>query len=554
MKPQQITYDICRCYLKDRKKFLRETLWKQLDGFCRSRNFQALASCFDVSVHDVTCAEEARTLLQVEAFFKKNNSFLDPLAARLQAVLSFEEGEQMCADTNTSLDSFCAEHVSDFSLEVQRMSSWIDETLGPFSTFLEKIPKIGYVTSGATATRSRRNALPHLRISKRLVCTPGAAPYLESLSEYFGYGKLGCRLVSENRVAFVPKSWKTERTIACEAEGNVFLQLAFDKYAKTRLRRRGVNLYDQTRNQKLAMEGSVNGELATIDLSMASDTLAYNTVCLLLPREWFAYLRSVRSQYYQLYPLKREAYHKFSSMGNGATFALETLVFAAACSAVGASTYSVYGDDIIIDSDKVERLIALLAFLGFSVNTSKSFTRGPFRESCGVSCWNGLDITPRYIRELDDRKAVICHLVNSMMMISSPLGSLQDYLCQLVADFRLPLVPFSEDSMSGVWVDVHTAYLRKIIRTNTRGRFAWIPRVKAYQPQSRNFRVYDSRALFLWYLGTYGRVRSNGEYVSTRYSTFSHKYVRKWVHWKPVAKGAPETLNWFSELLSRHGP
>ena len=558
MELSKITYDVSRCYLQDRKSKLPADCWNTLHGWIRARDFQRLASCTSHFTLDVTCVEGVRTLHQIEAFFKKNASFAVNLHTRLAAIIAFDEGEQICEETNARLDDYyCSSRVyqtslpsDDFDLpiKIRRAQQYIEKVLGPFPDFLRVIPELIQVTSGATATRSRRKAFPHLKISRRTVCTPGALPYLASLSEFFGYETFRAKLITSNRVAFVPKSWKTERTIACEAEGNMCLQLAFDKYAKRRLRRFGINLSDQTRNQELAKEGSINGKLSTIDLSMASDTLAYNTVALLLPGEWFQYLRSIRSEGYALYPNQDEKYHKFSSMGNGATFSLETLVFAALCSAVGSSAFSVYGDDIIIESELASDLIALLGFFGFVPNTEKSYTTGSFRESCGKSWYKGFDVTPRYIRDVDSRKATLCHVINCMMEISEPFGALEEYVHGLVREHKLPLVPYNEDSMSGVWIHPHFAYEKKLIVTPTRGKHAWIPRFKAYKPLARVNRVYDYRAYVLWFLRNWSRRSTEASDEATRYTTSSHKYVRKWVHWRPVV-GAPENLYWYSENL-----
>jgi hypothetical protein len=556
--------------LQDRKTTLPTTTFNLLLGRLRNRDYGLLATCFTDLALDVTGAEAYRTLLQVQAFFKKNVCFTDPLAARLAALLSFEKGEQLCEATNNRLDDFYfqpsgSKEPLDLELAVKKCQRYIARVLGYHRDFLEELPELIQVTAGATATRSRRRALPFLKVSKRLVCTPGAFPYLDNLSVYFGYGPLGGRLVGKNRVCFVPKSWKTERTIACEAEGNMFLQLAFDKYAKRRLRKVGINLSDQTRNQELAKEGSIYGKFSTVDLSMASDTLGYNVVALLFNEEWFHYLRAIRSQSFEVYPGRKEQYHKFSSMGNGSTFSVETLVFAAACHAVGSNHYSVYGDDIIIERAVVEDLLALLAFLGFVPNIEKTFIDGPFRESCGSHWYEGIDITPRYIAELDNRKATWCHLVNSMMAICDPNGSLIDYLSRLVRDKKLPLIPFNKDSMSGVWITPSSAYAKKLIQM----RQKWIPKVRAYQPTSKkSVKDWSSRSLFLWHLSAKRRVEENdlvpwlmklkyfgnpnsdptykGE--SSRYTTSSHRYRRKWVHWIPVA-GAPDQIHIWSELL-----
>lgn len=555
MDYQKLTYDVSRCYLHDNKRYLPDATFDLILGWIRSRDYQRLAACSTDPVLDLTSPGVTRVVRQISAFFSKNKSFTDPVGSRLAALLSFEEGEKLCEETNHRLDSWYdknSEIPNSIRSKIEKMSVYAEEVLGPFNDFLEQLPELIKVTAGATATRSRRKSIPFLKVNKRIVCTPGAFPFISALSNYFGYGEIQGKLVSENRVVFVPKSWKTDRTIACEAEGNSCLQLAFDKYAKNRLRRIGVDLSDQTRNQRMAKEGSLSGRFATVDLSMASDTLAYNTVRLLLNEKWFNYLRSIRSQYYTMYVGQREAYHKFSSMGNGATFSLETLVFSAACYAVGSKHFSVYGDDIIIETELYDDLLALLAFLGFVPNTSKSFSQGPFRESCGKDWYLGIDVTPIYIRDLDRRKAVMCHLVNSLLTIVEPGGKLIALVKSLVTTLQLPFVPFSESTISGVWLDPHIAYSQGLIKVDKMGSNAWIPRTKAFVASSKLKRDWSMRSLFLWYLGTIRRKDRPIEspFISSRYPTHSHKFVRKWVHWRPVA-GAPEFLFLNSEYLVR---
>jgi len=91
---------------------------------------------------------------------------------------------------------------------------------------------------------------------------------------------------------------------------------------------------------------------------------------------------------------------KFSSMGNGFTFPLETLIFwglAASC-CENNSDASVYGDDIVIPTDKYDLLVEVLQVCGFEVNVGKSYNTGLFRESCGKDYFSGIDVRPTYPR------------------------------------------------------------------------------------------------------------------------------------------------------------
>lgn len=570
MDPQDLTYDICRCYITDLPNgTLPDDILKKLSGWIRSRSIDHLATCTTLSGPALSTLDQYSTLMQIEAFFKKNKSFSDDQRCRSAALLSFERGERICRIANRRLDYYYLQQDRldpDLKEQVSRMERILDSILGEYGTFLEKLPRLVRVTSGATATKSRRKSLPHLRVSKMPYAAPNAAPYLQALSRYFGYGRIRIRETLANRLEFVPKNWKTYRSIACEPEGNVFLQLAFDTYVKGRLRRVGIDLSDQSKNQQLAKEGSLDGRLATIDLSMASDTLAFNAVAWLFPKSWFDYLNAVRS------PRSRgEAsvqYAKFSSMGNGCTFALETLVFYAACRALGSKECSVYGDDIIIESSLVVPLVRLLRFFGFSVNTDKSHFTGPFRESCGANWFQGTDITPVYLRDIDRRKAMMCHLVNTLAGIARPGGTLVDLLLKITFQNGLPFVPFNENTTSGVWVNSPTSRRLKLIRSKN-----WITKFRSYVPVATRGRTSDSRSLFLWYLDTLekGRplyvprgivplekwylkeYRNSSEPYSfvcrTRYTSSSHRFRRKWVHWHSPVVGAPDHLDWWSEAL-----
>ena len=98
---------------------------------------------------------------------------------------------------------------------------------------------------------------------------------------------------------------------------------------------------------------------------------------------------------------------QFSSMGNGFTFPLETLLFYSLARAVlkymhaSAEEWdmlSVYGDDITLPSRCFSLLTEVFTECGFLVNSRKSFSDGPFRESCGADYLRSIDIRPFYVR------------------------------------------------------------------------------------------------------------------------------------------------------------
>jgi hypothetical protein len=560
MQPIDIVYDICRYYISDSHD-VDAALLAKIDGYRRSRNIAALSSCtchFDSALHTII---EFRFLRQIEAFFKKNALFANSTTCKESAKESFLDSERQCSLTNRILkDMVWGLDLIDPCLKSQILSMvrYISNVLGDYNSFASELASLVKVTSGATATRSRRNSLPQYKMSLRPYVTPKAAHLLFSVYQSLGFEKVRFRYVCRNRVELVPKNWKTDRTIACEPEGNLALQLAFDVYAKRRLRLFGINLSDQSANQRLAKHASIHDDFVTVDFKNASNTICFNAISLVFPVEWFAYLDSVRTPAYRGV-FGRGTYAMFSSMGNGATFCIETLIFAAACHAVGSRNFLVYGDDVIIEKEFYEAFIALTRLLGFTINQEKSYSSGPFRESCGGDYFNGVDVTPVYIRDVDTRKASLCHLINSTMSIALINGSLCKYLSCLVQKEKLPLVPYNQSTMSGIWIDPSIARRRGVLfRRNHRDFF------KSYIPVSKKKNFVDSRGYYLWFLRKNSQVLFEQPWNSFRYNlarddtttetssatVFDHAYVRKRVSWFP-ADGMPDHLYWWSEQLAR---
>jgi hypothetical protein len=120
----------------------------------------------------------------------------------------------------------------------------------------------------------------------------------------------------------------------------------------------------------------------------------------------------------------------FSSMGNGYTFELETLIFytlsVSTCTILGIPPdVTVYGDDIILPSEAVELLTEVFAACGFRLNMAKShYNRvGPFfRESCGGHFLDGKDVTPFYVTEELNTPESIVLLANNLMRWSTVFG------------------------------------------------------------------------------------------------------------------------------------
>jgi hypothetical protein len=86
------------------------------------------------------------------------------------------------------------------------------------------------------------------------------------------------------------------------------------------------------------------------------------------------------------------------------TFELESLIFYALGFGVASHfklpfDLTVYGDDIVTTPRLSERIYEFFPLFGFSINVAKSFSHGPFRESCGGDYYLGLDVRPFFIRD-----------------------------------------------------------------------------------------------------------------------------------------------------------
>lgn len=147
----------------------------------------------------------------------------------------------------------------------------------------------------------------------------------------------------------------------------------------------------------------------------------------LLPSDWVDALKRCRSPVGVLPDGTVIRYQKVSSMGNGFTFELESLIFWALGSAVNSLLRPlvrpcwVYGDDIIISTSTAHSLIFVLNYCGFSCNMKKTFDKGVFRESCGKHYFSGVDVTPFYIREditTPDRVLWFCNQVRRWSRLS----------------------------------------------------------------------------------------------------------------------------------------
>lgn len=335
----------------------------------------------------------------VTEMLRKNPSLptkYDPLATAKE---TWWKAERQCTATNAILEAFSSGNVSPRSRHtidvVNRARAIVADILGPLTRekleFAENSFRFG---PGATSVVSGRDVVSSKKYTCSMQVTPRLYPYWRSLAPTPN-GDVALRGYS--KVTFVPKTSKTHRAIAIEPHLNIYVQLGIGNLLKQRLRRYGLDIDRQAdKNRELARLAHVRG-LATVDLSSASDTIASELIWLLLPFDWAALLDLARTEF-SVIDDKEVRLAKFSSMGNGYTFELETLIFLALARASGDDTAVSFGDDIILKRTAYPRLKDALDFLGFTTNTRKTFLAGRFFESCGFDYWNGVMVRPFYLK------------------------------------------------------------------------------------------------------------------------------------------------------------
>ncbi len=364
--------------------------------------------------------DDYRGATLIQALYSKNKDLelgFNPLKSAVEAAIA---AELQCRRVNEYFGTTCPYGGVAMAISLARRKiKWV----------LGKVPTLDslrfHFGPGASTTVKRADACFENKLDAPFVCSEEMLPVVDQVLAEFPLWvrqKSGRALFSDlphwgkeidsvdivvepAKLIFVEKNAKTDRPICVEPLLNGFIQLGIGSFLKERLRIHAKqDLSDQTRNQKLAEEASVIGHLATIDLSSASDTLAFSVVFDLLPEEWVDLLASFRTGHMS-YGGREYELEKFSSMGNGYTFELESLIFwalSSACTELSGGDrdlVSVYGDDIIVPVKAVDLLMATLTWCGFNLNREKSFWKGPFRESCGADWLAGDSVRPIFKKD-----------------------------------------------------------------------------------------------------------------------------------------------------------
>lgn len=245
---------------------------------------------------------------------------------------------------------------------------------------------------------------------------------------------------SISRLKFVPKNWKTSRSICMEPVGYQYAQQMVRAWIEDHIKacplKEHVFIEDQMVNQLACWHGSVSGRVDTIDLSSASDSVSFDLVRQVFPPNVFKWLLGTRSRIVELPDGQLWVPQKYAPMGSALCFPIQSVLYSAVVLAAafaqlygldlhddslegynlsaaytvcfGKATrrwspayepFYIYGDDIIVDHRLTSTVIRALTSLHFAVNTEKSFTGdSAFRESCGLFALNGYDVTPLILK------------------------------------------------------------------------------------------------------------------------------------------------------------
>jgi hypothetical protein len=356
--------------------------------------------------------EKTRSAYLASKYLSKFDSLELDFDKEDAAWAKFSEFENICKETNSRFRSPGSDRLysgrvvwlhSVVKSKIRKIlgrfepEEWLQSCAwGPGSTSLIKRREASHSRKFQSETGMTRDLYDFIPFSTFGVAYPLWAREIEDRGNPFPNFCVG------NKGITVPKDSKEDRVIAAEPGINLWFQKGIGAMIESRLLRAGVNLHDQNVNQKMAHLGSLTGELSTVDLSSASDSISIELVRELLPSCWFEVMDSCRSHYGDIKGVWKKM-EKFSSMGNGFTFPLESLIFFSAAEAaaefVGSDhRVNVYGDDVVIPTSAFEAFTDLLTYYGFRINRAKSYSTSWFRESCGSHWYRGIDIKPVYLK------------------------------------------------------------------------------------------------------------------------------------------------------------
>lgn len=431
----------------------------------------------------VRSVEEFRSDHQMANLLRKYPFQGNEEVTRFEAVKAFAETEKRNKCTN---DRWRTEEPSGF---FETLCDRLENLLGPCPTLDEVIDKgawgpgttVDFPYGSDLTCVELKTASPISCFERNLSLIPRVlrrVPLWNHQMAATFTPEEGVNVVGASKMATVPKDSTKDRVIFVEPLLEGFLQHGLAAHLRAALQRESRDLsYAWTTNQKLAHAGSCTGQWCTVDLRAASDSICICPLKSLLSgtnsAQWFRLMDTLRSKVGSvLCPASTETsplaiadelhrFELFSSMGNGYTFELESVLFYALLTTIIPGIWvrdkgqlvlrwphiSVFGDDLVFPVAYAPQVVASLEWLGFQINTSKSFFDGPFRESCGKDYYLGQDVRPLFLSRQYQNASSIIDLANRVLCMGSSISPLGDIYNRLVDDR---------------WGSIHRHLLRKI--------------------------------------------------------------------------------------------
>jgi len=373
----------------------------------------------DFPVSDDTVQTVSAIALR-NSFYKKLEPSRISKKAEQAALDDFVECNRLCGLRDPG--SVCDDDLLfSFKMAMEDLLSWRmgDNSAGLFEILADKLgpgPGSSYRHNNLGGFFEKYFQGPVSVTSDRLMSYYRAAIFRQeswALAERQRFDEFGVQMVDCNKLFFAPKNAEIARACCTEAGVNMLWQKAIGEHIIDRLEEWGISLTIQADfNKLLAKLGSETDSSVTLDLKSASNSISLALVESYVPSPLKGWLMLTRSPFTILPDGKKLELNMVSSMGNGFTFPLQTAIFTCvvrACYRLKDKKWSigklkdwgVFGDDIIVPKDCDASVRRLLWLLGFTVNEGKSFTVGPFRESCGGDYFKGSDVRGVYIRSLE---------------------------------------------------------------------------------------------------------------------------------------------------------
>lgn len=351
--------------------------------------------------------EAVRWLRQVLCFVYKAR--YEPTIDQLSAAqAAFEETDRNCSSFDEAF------RASPKSLLVREARKIISRVVSKCN-WLDTVPSHGPGAVYPRSVPSMKGQFPN--IPSHVLDVYPLYDHFNCLPNFWRYGLSGSlEVASENlahaRLTAVPKDSRGPRLICVHNGALVWIQQAqrriLERAIANSAASRFITLDDQSGNALRALQSSKTRELATLDLSEASDRLSEGLVEYLFGAH-YKYLAASRAQTCELMDGRVIRLSKYAPMGNANVFPVESLCFwALAVASIrlrrGSNAVSdvyVYGDDIECPNEYAGDVCAALSSVGLKVNLAKSFARGFFRESCGMDAFNGICVTPHRLKRWD---------------------------------------------------------------------------------------------------------------------------------------------------------